>query len=177
MGAVECCRNSSWLLHYIVCRYNSLAVHVNLEATVPDSSPITKAEYEVLAEFRSTLRWFMRFSENAAKEAGITPQQHQALLAIKGFPGRERITISELSERLQIEHHSTVGLVNRLEAEKLIVRSPSRNDRRQVFISLTRRGHALLGKLSDIHREELQRLAPQLRLLLERIDQHSHGSR
>lgn len=144
---------------------------------MPDSSAITKTEYEVLAEFRYTLRWFMRFSENAAKEAGITPQQHQALLAIKGFPGRERITISELSERLQIEHHSAVGLVNRLEAENLISRSPSRNDRRKVFISLTRHGLAILGKLSHIHREELQGLAPQLRLLLERIDEHSPGSR
>src|SRR5574339_1111487 len=106
---------------------------------MPDSSSITKTEYEVLAEFRYTLRWFMSFSEHAAKEAGITQQQHQALLAIKGFPGREQITIGELSERLQIKHHSTVGLVNRLEAEKLIVRSLARDDRRKVFIYITTR--------------------------------------
>jgi DNA-binding MarR family transcriptional regulator len=142
---------------------------------VTNPSAITKTEYEVLAEFRYTLRWFMSFSETAAKEAGITPQQHQALLAIKGFPGRERITIGELSERLQIKHHSAVGLVNRLEAEKLIVRSPARDDRRKVYISLTRRGLALLGKLSQIHRDELQRITPQLRRLLKRIDQLSQG--
>jgi DNA-binding MarR family transcriptional regulator len=142
---------------------------------VSDSSVITKTEYEVLAEFRYTLRWFMSFSEKATKEVGITPQQHQALLAIKGFPGREQITIGELSERLQIKHHSTVGLVNRLEAEKLIVRVPDQNDRRKVFISLTGRGLAVLGKLSQIHREELQRLSPQLRLLLKRINKLSEG--
>jgi len=138
-----------------------------------DSSVITKTEYEVLAEFRYTLRWFMSFSERAAKEVGITPQQHQALLAIKGFPGREQITISELSERLQIKHHSAVGLINRLEAEKLITRSPNQKDRRKVFISLTRRGIAILGRLSQIHREELQRLTPQLRLFLKRINKLS----
>lgn len=142
---------------------------------MPDSSAITKTEYEVLAEFRYTLRSFMSFSENAAKEVGITPQQHQALLAIKGFPGREQISISELSERLQIKHHSAVGLVNRLEDEKLIVRSPAPDDRRKVFISLTKRGIAMLEKLSDIHREELQRLIPQLRSLLRGINQLSEG--
>ncbi len=140
-----------------------------------DSSEITKTEYEVLAEFRYTLRSFMSFSGTAAKEVGITPQQHQALLVIKGFPGREQITIGELSERLQIKHHSAVGLLNRLEAEKLIARSPGQQDRRKVFISLTGRGLSILGKLSKIHREELQRLAPQLHLLLERINKLSKG--
>jgi DNA-binding MarR family transcriptional regulator len=144
---------------------------------MPDSSAITKTEYEVLAEFRYALRQFMSFSENAAKEVGITPQQHQALLAIKGFPGREHITISELSERLQIKHHSTVGLVNRLEAENLIVRSPAPEDRRKVFISLTKRGLSMLEKLSDIHREELQRLSPQLRSLLKGINKLSEGAK
>ena len=144
---------------------------------MPDSSAITKTEYEVLADFRYTLRQFMSFSENAAKERGITPQQHQALLAIKGFPGREQITISELSERLQIKHHSTVGLVNRLEAEKLITRSSAKDDHRKVFIGLTTRGISILEKLSDIHREELKRLNPQLRLLLKRIEKLSEGGK
>jgi len=144
---------------------------------MPDSSAITKTEYEVLAEFRYLLRRFMSFSENAAKEVGITPQQHQALLTIKGFPGREQITIGELSDRLQTKHHSTVGLVNRLEAEKLIVRSPAPGDRRKVFISLTRHGLSMLEKLSDIHREELQRLSPQLRSLLKGINELSEGAK
>lgn len=140
-----------------------------------DTSSITQEEYEVLAEFRYTLRRFMSFSENAAKEVGITPQQHQALLAIKGFPGREQITIHELAQRLQIKHHSTVGLVNRLEAENLITRSPGRDDRRKVFISLTEHGLSILKKLSDIHRAELRRLSPQLRLLLRGINKLSES--
>ena len=136
---------------------------------------VSKGEYEVLAEFRYTLRQFMSFSENAAEEIGLTPQQHQALLAVKGFPGRELITVGELSERLQIKHHSAVGLIDRLEAENLIDRFPGSNDRRKVFISLTGRGLSILEKLSTIHREELRRMAPQLRLLLKRITKISEG--
>lgn len=133
------------------------------------STAITKIEYEVLAEFRYTLRRFLHFSKNAAEEVGVTPQQHQALLAIMGFPDREKITIGELAERLQIRHHSAVGLVNRLETENLIDRTPALNDRRRVFISLTGHGLSVLEQLSNTHREELRLLAPQLRLLLERI--------
>ena len=136
---------------------------------MPDSSTVTKTEYEALAEFRYTLRRFLHFSKNAAEEVRVTPQQHQALLAIMGFPGREKITIGELAERLQIRHHSAVGLVNRLETENLIDRTPALNDRRQVFISLTGHGLSVLEQLSNTHREELRLLAPQLRLLLERI--------
>lgn len=133
------------------------------------STAITKIEYEVLAEFRYTLRRFLHFSKNAAEEVGVTSQQHQALLAIMGFPDREKITIGELAERLQIRHHSAVGLVNRLETENLIDRTPALNDRRQVFISLTGHGLSVIEQLSNTHREELRLLAPQLRLLLERI--------
>jgi DNA-binding MarR family transcriptional regulator len=140
---------------------------------MPDTSAISKSEYEVLAEFRYTLRRFMNFSENAVEDIGLTPQQHQALLAIKGFPGREWITVGELAERLQIRHNSAVGLVNRLETENLIDRSPAADDRRQVFISITEHGLSILEKLSNTHREELQRLSPQLRLLLERIEELS----
>jgi DNA-binding MarR family transcriptional regulator len=135
-----------------------------------NASVISKSEYEALAEFRYTLRRFVRFSEDAAGEVGLTPQQHQALLAIKGFPGREQITVGELADRLQIKHNSAVGLVNRLETENLIDRSPALDDRRQVFISLTEHGLSILERLSNTHRGELQRLSPQLRLLLEQID-------
>jgi DNA-binding MarR family transcriptional regulator len=138
-----------------------------------DGLGMSKSEYEVLAEFRYTLRRFIHFSETAVEGVGLTPQQHQALLTIKGFPGREQITIGELAERLQIKHNSAVGLVNRLEAENLIDRSPAPNDRRQVFISLTEHGLSILEKLSNTHRGELQRLSPQLHLLLEQIDKLS----
>lgn len=122
-----------------------------------------------MAALRHSLRLFLHFSENAATAAGLAPQQHQALLAIKGFPGREQITIGELAERLQIQHHSAVGLVNRLAAEKYVVREASPEDRRKVLVSLTARGERLLAKLSAAHREELRRIGPGFRDLLDRI--------
>lgn len=136
---------------------------------------LSKTQYELLASFRFALRQFMRFSEDAALAAGLTPQQHQALLAIKGYPGRDRVTVGELAERLQVAHHSAVGLVDRLSAEKLVVREPSTEDRRRVFISLTRRGEAVLGKLSSAHREQLRRISSEIGALLARLgsgDEH-----
>ena len=130
---------------------------------------ITRAHYETLAGFRYALRRFLRFSENAAQAAGLTPQQHQALLAIKGFPGRDRITIGELAERLQILHHSAVGLVNRLAAEGYIRRMEDRNDRRQVWLALTKRGEIILEQLSAVHREQLQRVGPHITRLLKSL--------
>jgi DNA-binding MarR family transcriptional regulator len=129
-------------------------------------SPISKAHYETLAEFRYALRQFLRFSEEAAQSAGLTPQQHQAMLAIKGFPGRDTITIGELAERLQIKHHSAVGLVDRLTTEKYIRRLTDPQDRRQVHLMLTARGEEVLEKLSATHREELRRMGPQINQLL-----------
>ncbi len=130
---------------------------------------LTKAEYETLAAFRYALRQFLHFSEEAAQKAGLTPQQHQALLAIKGFPARDRVTIGELAERLRVRHHSAVGLVDRLAAEQLVARKPGTTDRRRVFLGLTARGEALLEKLASAHRVQLRRLAPQMKVLLERL--------
>jgi DNA-binding MarR family transcriptional regulator len=140
-----------------------------------DNVTMTKIDYEILAEFRYTLRLFEHFSLAAIEKAGLTPQQHQALLAIKGFPGREQITIRELAERLLIRHHSAVGLVNRLESENLIIRSSALDDRRKVLISLSKYGLSILESLSASHLEELHRLSPQLRLLLERMTKLSEG--
>ncbi len=131
--------------------------------------PINKAEYEILANFRYALRQFVRFSETAARAGGITPQQHQVLLTIAGFPGREQVTMSELAERLQIRHHSAVGLVDRLVAQALVTRENSEVDRREVYICLTPRGNEILAQLSAAHREELRRIGPQLHLLLEQL--------
>jgi DNA-binding MarR family transcriptional regulator len=131
--------------------------------------PMTKAEYELLASFRYRLRQFLRFSEEAARAVGIEPQQHQALLAVKGFPGRDWVTIGELAEQLQIRHHSAVGLVNRLVARDWLVRMSARGDRRQVRVTLTSQGSALLEQLAASHKEELRRLRPHLRLLISRL--------
>lgn len=132
--------------------------------------PITKAQYETLAEFRYALRKFLHFSESAAQAAAVTPQQHQALLAIKGFPGRAQVTVGELAERLQLRHHSVVGLIDRLVLEKLVARTPSAEDRRQVLVQLTRRGEKTLEKLSALHREQLRHVGPEFKRLLEQLD-------
>jgi DNA-binding MarR family transcriptional regulator len=131
--------------------------------------PVSKSELEALAAFRYTLRQFMRFSEEAAQEVGLTPQQHQALLNIQGFPGRDQITIGELAEHLKIRHHSAVGLVNRLVTEGLVKREAAKTDRRQVYVKLSRRGLEMLEQLSAAHRAELKRIGPQLGQLLERL--------
>lgn len=127
---------------------------------------IKQSEYEALATFRYSLRQFLRFSEEAAQSIGLTPHQHQALLAIKGFPNRQRVTIGELAERLQIRHHSAVELVNRLVADGLVLREGSEKDHRQVFVILTERGTNLLEQLAATHKQELRRVGPQLNQLL-----------
>ncbi len=140
-----------------------------------DFSTFSKNDYETLAEFRYALRRFLRFSENAAGKAGLTLQQHQALLFIIGHPGREQITIGALAERLQIRHHSAVGLVNRLEDQGLVERMLNEEDRRQVFIGLTGKGVSVLESLASIHREELRVMGPQLCTLLEQITRLADG--
>lgn len=125
-------------------------------------------DFELLASFRYALRQFLRFSEQAARSQGLTPQQHQALLAVRGFPGGQ-ITIGELAERLQIRHHSAVGMVDRLTAMGLATRAPAAEDRRKVHIVLSARGAKTLDALAAVHRDELRRLGPQLRTLMDQI--------
>lgn len=122
-------------------------------------------QYEVLAGFRYALRRFLHFSEAAAATAGLSPAHHQALLAIKGS-GADTPTIGYLAERLQIRHHSAVGLVDRLCALGFLVRRTPARDRRQVVLSLTRRGVGVLRRLSREHQRELSEIEPQLRALL-----------
>lgn len=131
--------------------------------------PITKADYEMLAEFRWVLRQFLRFSEVAARAAGLSPQQHQALLAIKGFPGSNRMLIGELAERLQIRPQSAVGLADRLVVKRFARRFPDGADRRRVRLGLTRSGEAVLERLSATHREQLRALTPRFQSLLRHL--------
>jgi len=133
------------------------------------SRPLTKADYETLAALRYDIRRFLRFSEEAARAAGLTPRHYQALLAIKGFPQRERVTIGELANQLQVAHHSAVGLVNRLALQNLVEREYAQENRRNVYVKLTREGSKLLGKLSEAHRTEISRISPHIRQLLENI--------
>ncbi|HVN77470.1 MAG TPA: MarR family transcriptional regulator [Terriglobia bacterium] len=129
-----------------------------------------KLEYVLLASFRYALRQFLRFSEEGARAVGLEPQQHQALLAVKGFPDRDHVTIGELAERLQIRHHSAIGLIDRLVTKKLLSRHTGREDRREVCVTLTSRGELLLERLSATHQEELRRMGPQLISLLTLIE-------
>ncbi len=133
------------------------------------SKVINQKDYEALAEFRFTLRRFLAFSESAARVAGLRPQQHQALLAIKGFPERNRVTVSELAGRLMIRHHSAVELVDRLFRIGLISRGGDMADRRRIVISLTAKAERTLRTLSTAHLEEVRRLGPTLTGLLDRL--------
>jgi len=117
----------------------------------------------------------VRFCVDGAAAAGLAPQQHQALLAIKGFPGGGGVTIGALAERLQLRHHSVVGLVDRMARKRLVARRPDAADRRRVALIVTRRGEALLEKLSLSHRDELRRLAPRFELLLADLRKKNGG--
>ncbi|GLX66514.1 MarR family winged helix-turn-helix transcriptional regulator [Paenibacillus glycanilyticus] len=119
---------------------------------------LSKSLYEQLAEFRYKLRIFNHFSENAAREVGLTPQQHQLILAIQGYPGRDYATISEVAEKLRITHHACVGLVTRSEKSDLVKRRPNPDDARSVHIALTDKGIELLGLLSAVHLMQLKNL-------------------
>lgn len=126
-------------------------------------------DYQALAAFRYAIRRFLGFSAAAARQAGLAPQQHQALLAIKGFPADGVISIGELAERLDLRHHSVVGLVDRLVRKQLVRRLPDPRDRRRVRVRLTARGEQVLARLSSVHSEELRRLGPTLRRLLGKL--------
>jgi len=124
--------------------------------------PIGEIDYRALASFRYEIRRFLNFSRNAAHSTGIEPQQHQALLAIKGRPAGIETTVGVLAERLQILHHSAVELSHRLEVNGWIRRSRSRTDRREVLLLLSPKGERVLERLSASHREELRTAGPKL---------------
>jgi DNA-binding MarR family transcriptional regulator len=134
-----------------------------------DIYEITQAEYQALAEFRHQLRRFLRFSEQAARDAGLEPQQHQLLLVIKGLPEGRTATVGELAERLQIQHHSAVELVNRMVERDLIERSRDEVDQRRVLVTLTPYGEEVLKKLSLLHRTELRITGPALVRVLDAL--------
>jgi len=120
---------------------------------------VSKSEIETLAQFRYALRQFLRFSERAAREAGISPQQHQLLLTIKGMHGRTWANVAEIAERLQVSHHAAVALVTRAQNLRLVKRTQGKEDRRTVQVSLTAKGEDLIERLSELHHEELSRLS------------------
>ena len=127
--------------------------------------PISNADFVRLAAFRHALRRFLRFSESAAARVGVTGQQYQALLSIRGGSPDGRMSINDLAAHLLIKHNSAVGLVDRLVQDDLVVREASSADRRKVQLRVTGRGHQVLSRLATVHRAELQRVGP----LMERF--------
>src|SRR5580692_12525239 len=133
-------------------------------------------EYRSLAELRYQIRRFLGFSEEQVRAAGMEPQQHQLLLAIKGLPEGATATIGELAERLQLKHHSTVELVNRLEKLGYVARKSSEADRRAVIVHLTPSGATILRKLSLAHHQELEIAGPRLAKALRSIATNGRGN-
>ena len=136
------------------------AVH----ASAPDDDPLTKQDFEALARFRFGIRRYLRFSEETVRSHGVTPQQYQLMLALKGYPGRDWAVVRELADRLQLRHHSVVELVDRAQGQGLVQRTADPDDARAVRVVLTAEGDELLGRLSALHRDELRRMDAALTL-------------
>lgn len=126
------------------------------------AEPLTKTDFEALARFRFGIRRYLRFSEQTVRSHGLTPQHYQLLLALKGFPGREWATMSEVADRLQLRHHSVGELVNRAQTQGLVDRAPDPGDARVVRVELAPHGQRALARLSALHRDELRRIGTAL---------------
>ena len=134
------------------------------------SAAVTQQDYEALAAFRHAMRRFLAFSEAAARAAGLTAQQHQAILAIKGQGPDAPMSVGDLAEHLVIRHHSAVELVDRLAGAGLVRRAEDAGDRRRVGLRLTEKAEAVLMGLSATHLGELRRSRALLANLLARLD-------
>ena len=130
---------------------------------------LTDRDYRTLATFRHWLRVFLRFSEDAARSEGLTPNQHQLLLAIRGFPEPYAPTITDAAEFLQLQHHSVVELVDRAVDAGLVTRRVDRDDRRRQRLALTPKGTRKLARLSAAHHEELRRFRDEMTAVLRQL--------
>jgi DNA-binding MarR family transcriptional regulator len=134
-----------------------------------EGAELDDKDYAALASFRRALRVFLAFSEQAARKAGLTPQQHQAILALRGLQPRGGVTVNDLADQLLLKAHTTVELVDRLELAGLVLRERDDKDRRRVFLTLTPKANGLLRKLSTTHLTQIRRDAPELIALLRQI--------
>jgi DNA-binding MarR family transcriptional regulator len=130
---------------------------------------LTAGDYRALAEFRYQIRRFLHFSESAARTAGLNPQQHQLLLALKGLPKGVEPNVGEIAERLFVRHHSAVELIDRLTERQLLRKRHSREDRRRVLLEITAAAEAILQKLSLTHRAQLKSVGADLIKALKKL--------
>jgi DNA-binding MarR family transcriptional regulator len=175
MTALGGMNRGCWLFHlYIVARYNSH--ELSRHDTIGEMKRLTLSDYQALAEFRFQIRKYLHFSERAVQAAGLERGQYQLMLAIKGIPEGVRPRIRELADRMQIQHHSAVELINRLEARGFVRRERARDDRREVLLALTPKGERVLAELALHHHEELQSAAPDLVAALRKVMQSGKGA-
>lgn len=132
--------------------------------------PLSPGDYQALARFRRALRVFVRFSEDAARDAGLTPAQHQLLLAIRGHEGPGRPSTSDIAEALQLKLHSAGELASRAEANGLLVRTADPEDNRRTLLDLTAAGAEALEALTLLHRDELHRFRAEMVDVLRELD-------
>jgi DNA-binding MarR family transcriptional regulator len=127
-------------------------------------------DYEALAEFRYGMRKFLRFSKDElAQHARLTPEQYEAMLALRAFATDRGLTVGKLSERLQVKHHTAVTLVNKLVEREVASRTHGTTDRREVYVKLTPKGTELLEKTASIHRKEIRKRSSDLIAALLRL--------
>lgn len=127
-----------------------------------NATDISIRDYQALAEFRYQIRRFLHFSEQMARAVGIETQQHQVLLALKGIATGKQATITYLAERLQLQHHSMVELIDRLVERGFVQRRRDELDQRRVIVDLMPQGEEILRELSLSHHAELQTAGPAL---------------
>jgi DNA-binding MarR family transcriptional regulator len=137
---------------------------------------LKQRDFEQLLELRTGLRRFLRWSEQRAETAGLTPAKHQLLLAIKGHPGRRAPTVGEIADYLVLRHHSVVGLVDRAAGDGLVKRSPDPTNKSVVRVTLTPLGTEKLDELAEAHLEEIAHLGPTMRALWEALERDGHDA-
>lgn len=134
------------------------------------AASMTDRHYRSLARFRHALRVFVRFSELSARDVGLTPAQHQLLLAVRGWAGSSAPAIGDLAEMLQSRPHSTLELARRAEEAGLVALATAADDRRRQLVTLTDLGEERLAQLSVLHRDELRRFRDEMDLVLKELD-------
>ena len=154
--------------HDWVDKLPSVSYHDTIVERYMLDNPI-QPNFKAMAELRYQIRRFLRFSENAARQSGIEPQQHQLLLAVRGLPDGLKPTVGVLAERMQLQHHSTVELIDRLVERGWLCRLRATDDRRQVLVKLTHDGEEFLQKLALHHLHELQSVGPTFVRVLQSL--------